>query len=83
MLHAVREALTPGKHPHLTALLTGALPLAHPTPGLAWAQRWMAQMDLNVRQRKALLLPFRSHLGLIEGPPGTGKTTCWPAYSSP
>ena len=31
-------------------------------------------MDLNVRQRKALLLPFRSHLGLIEGPPGTGKT---------
>jgi superfamily II DNA/RNA helicase len=74
MLHAVREAWTPGKHPHLTALLTGALPLAQPTPSLVSAQRWMAQMDLNVRQRKALLLPFRSHLGLIEGPPGTGKT---------
>jgi hypothetical protein len=34
MLHAVREAWTPGKHPHLTALLTCALPLAQPTPGL-------------------------------------------------
>jgi Lhr-like helicase len=74
MLHAVREALTPGKHPHLIALLTGALSLAQPVPGLAWAQRWMAQMDLNTRQREALLLPFQSRLGLIEGPPGTGKT---------
>ena len=74
MLHAVREALTPGKHPHLTALLTGTLSLAQPMPGLAWAQRWLAQMDLNTRQREALLLPFRTRLGLIEGPPGTGKT---------
>ena len=74
MLHAVREALTPGKHPHLTALLTGTLPLAQPMPGLAWAQRWLAQLDLNARQREALLLPFRTRLGLIEGPPGTGKT---------
>jgi hypothetical protein len=31
-------------------------------------------MDLNPRQREALLLPFRTRLGLIEGPPGTGKT---------
>jgi predicted RecB family nuclease len=74
MLHAVREAFTPGKHPHLTALLTGALPFAQPMPGLSWVQRWLAQLDLNARQREALLLPFRSHLGLIEGPPGTGKT---------
>jgi hypothetical protein len=74
MLHAVREALTPGKHSYLTALLTGTLPLAHPTPGLAWAQRWLAQMDLHSRQREALLLPFHSRLGLIAGPPGTGKT---------
>jgi AAA domain-containing protein/PD-(D/E)XK nuclease superfamily protein len=73
-LQAVREALTPGKHPHLTRLLTGALPLVQAMPGLAWAQRWMASLDLNARQREALLLPFRSHLGLIEGPPGTGKT---------
>ena len=74
MLHAVHEALTPGKHPHLTALLAGTLPLAQPMPGLAWAQRWLAQLDLNTRQREALLLPFRTRLGLIEGPPGTGKT---------
>ncbi len=73
-LHAVREALTPGNHPHLTALLTGTLPLAPLMPGLAWAQRWLAQVDLNARQREALLLPFRSRLGLIAGPPGTGKT---------
>jgi AAA domain-containing protein len=73
-LQAVRESLTPGKHPHLTGLLTGALPLVQAMPGLAWAQRWMASLDLNARQREALLLPFRSHLGLIEGPPGTGKT---------
>jgi superfamily II DNA/RNA helicase len=73
-LHAVREALTPGKHPHITALLTGALPLVQPIPGLAWAQRWLTAVALNARQREALLLPFRSHLGLIEGPPGTGKT---------
>jgi hypothetical protein len=74
MLHALRQAFTPGKHPHLSALLTGALPLAPPTLGLAWAQRWLAQTNLNARQREALLLPFRGRLGLIEGPPGTGKT---------
>jgi hypothetical protein len=73
-LQAVREALTPGKHPHLTALLSGTLPLVQSMPGAAWAQRWMAQVDLNARQGEALLLPFRRQLGLIEGPPGTGKT---------
>jgi superfamily II DNA/RNA helicase len=73
-LHAVREAFTPGTHPHLTALLTGTLPLTPLMPGLAWAQRWLARVDLNARQREALLLPFRSRLGLIAGPPGTGKT---------
>jgi hypothetical protein len=74
MLHAVHEALTPGKHPPLTALLAGTLPLTQPLPGLAWAQRWLAELDLNTRQRQALLLPFQTRLGLIEGPPGTGKT---------
>jgi replicative superfamily II helicase len=74
LLHAVREALTPGKHGSLSALLTGTLPLVRPMPGLTWAQGWLAQIDLNARQRQALLLPFQSRLGLIEGPPGTGKT---------
>ena len=74
VLHAVREALNPGKHPHLTALLQGTLPFQHAAPGLAWAQRWLQQVQLNPRQCEALLLPFHSRLGLIEGPPGTGKT---------
>ncbi|MGH8057294.1 MAG: AAA domain-containing protein, partial [Candidatus Entotheonellia bacterium] len=74
LLHGVREAFTPGQHPHLTGLITGTLPLPQPISGLAWAQRWLQRIDLNPRQCEALLLPFRTHLGLIEGPPGTGKT---------
>ena len=31
-------------------------------------------MYLNARQQEAVLLPFQRRLGLIEGPPGTGKT---------
>jgi len=74
VLHAVHEVFNTGKHPQVTALLEGTLPLPRPTPGLTWAQRWLQQMDLNARQCDALLLPFHSCLGLIEGPPGTGKT---------
>src|SRR6185436_7314587 len=74
LLHAVHEVFSTGKHPQVTALLEGTLPLPHPTSGLAWAQRWLQRVDLNARQRDALLLPFRSRVGLIEGPPGTGKT---------
>lgn len=74
VLHAVREVFTPGKHPHLTALLDGTLPTQHGTSGTAWAQRWLRQVALNARQQEALLLPFQQRLGLIEGPPGTGKT---------
>jgi superfamily II DNA/RNA helicase len=74
VLHAVREAFTPGKHPHLMALLQGSLLLQGSVAGLLWAQRWLQQLPLNTRQQEALLLPFRSRLGLIEGPPGTGKT---------
>ena len=74
VLHAVREVFTAGKHPQLTALLTGTLPLERPAPGLAWAQDWVQQMPLNARQQEAVLLPFQRRLGLLEGPPGTGKT---------
>src|SRR5262249_48050390 len=74
VLHAVREVFAAGKHPQLTALLTGTLPLERPAPGLAWAQDWVQQMHLNARQQEAVLLPFQRRLGLIEGPPGTGKT---------
>jgi Lhr-like helicase/predicted RecB family nuclease len=74
VLHAVHEVFTAGKHPPLTALLSGTLPLERQAPGLAWAQDWVQQMHLNVRQQEAVLLPFQRRLGLIEGPPGTGKT---------
>jgi hypothetical protein len=74
VLHAVREVFSAGKHPQLTALLSGTLPLERPAPGLAWAQKWAPQAHLNTRQQEAMLLPFQRRLGLIEGPPGTGKT---------
>jgi replicative superfamily II helicase len=75
VLHAVRDGTTPGKHPHVMALLEGRLPL--PQPHLAarhWVQQWLPKAGLNARQSEALCLPFRSRLALIEGPPGTGKT---------
>jgi hypothetical protein len=74
VLHAVREVFTAGKHPQLTALLSGTLPLERHTPGLVWARKWVQQVRLNTRQQEAVLLPFQRRLGLIEGPPGTGKT---------
>ena len=77
VMHAVHEVFVPGQHPELTALVTGRLAAQHDatgTAGLAWAQAWAEQLELNARQRQALLVPFQSPVGLIEGPPGTGKT---------
>ena len=77
VMHAVHEVFVPGQHPELTALVTGRLVAQHDvadTAGFAWAQNWVQQLELNARQREALLVPFRSRVGLIEGPPGTGKT---------
>jgi superfamily II DNA/RNA helicase/predicted RecB family nuclease len=37
-------------------------------------QRYGAVSQLNAAQQRALELPFRHRLSLIEGPPGTGKT---------
>lgn len=74
VLHAVREGLTPGKHPHLLALLEGRLSLPQLQAGWRWMQQWLPKAGLNTRQSDALCLPFRNRLALIEGPPGTGKT---------
>ncbi|WP_089937246.1 DEAD/DEAH box helicase [Candidatus Entotheonella palauensis] len=75
VLHAVREGTTPGKHPHLMALLEGRLPLPQPhRAAWRWVQQWLPHAGLNARQSEALCLPFHSRLALIEGPPGTGKT---------
>jgi hypothetical protein len=40
----------------------------------AWLRTWAPITGLNPTQRRALELPFRRPLSLIEGPPGTGKT---------
>ena len=43
-----------------------------------WIEQWYQSISLaaglNPLQKQALMLPFREKIGLIEGPPGTGKT---------
>lgn len=43
-----------------------------------WLEKWYPtyadQAGLNESQKQALSLPFSKSIGLIEGPPGTGKT---------
>ena len=39
-----------------------------------WYQSKALAANLNSLQKQALMLPFREKIGLIEGPPGTGKT---------
>jgi superfamily II DNA/RNA helicase len=39
-----------------------------------WYQSRAYAAGLNFFQKKALMLPFQKKIGLIEGPPGTGKT---------
>jgi len=44
----------------------------------SWIEQWYQSRalvaGLNHLQKQALTLPFRERIGLIEGPPGTGKT---------
>ncbi len=75
VLHAVRDATTPGRHPQVMALLESRLSLGQPhQASWRWVQQWLPKAGLNPRQSEALGLPFRSRLALVEGPPGTGKT---------
>ena len=43
-----------------------------------WIRKWLSEngdtTGLNDRQRQAMELPFTFPMGLIDGPPGTGKT---------
>lgn len=45
---------------------------------LDWIEQWYQSQahaaGLNLLQKEALMLPFKEKIGLIEGPPGTGKT---------
>ena len=49
-----------------------------PTTAAEWVEQWYssqaARAGLNSMQKQALLFPFLKNIGLIEGPPGTGKT---------
>lgn len=49
-----------------------------PSDATHWIEQWYQSRaltaGLNHLQKQALMLPFREKIGLIEGPPGTGKT---------
>lgn len=82
----ISQVLTRLKNPKLCPeviqmLLGHTKSLAKASFGAAsddWAEQWYASKasaaQLNPLQKQALLLPFREKVGLIEGPPGTGKT---------
>ncbi|MGA8165288.1 MAG: DEAD/DEAH box helicase [Waddliaceae bacterium] len=67
----------PNFRPGLIRLLLGHAK-RFPSKTIEWAEQWYRSeaqaAGLNSRQKEALLLPFRENVGLIEGPPGTGKT---------
>ena len=63
--------------PEVIQLLLGRV-ISPSSYDLDWVDEWYASRasaaGLNNLQKKALTLPFREKVGLIEGPPGTGKT---------
>jgi len=67
----------PKFRPELIQMLLGKR-TSFPSNKICWAEEWYQlyaqHAGLNSRQKEALMLPFRENIGLIEGPPGTGKT---------
>ncbi|MCC6127944.1 MAG: DEAD/DEAH box helicase, partial [Chlamydiae bacterium] len=74
VLHRLKD---PKFRPELIHMLHGHVKNA-PTVAAEWVERWYSSLaeraSLNSIQKQALLLPFLKNIGLIEGPPGTGKT---------
>jgi superfamily II DNA/RNA helicase len=67
----------PKFRPELIQLLLGNGKSTSPTAA-SWVNQWyhskIHDIGLNALQKEALMLPFSKNIGLIEGPPGTGKT---------
>ncbi len=82
LIHAVKTVFSPQfaesiGHP-LSRLLSGSADEEQIGEKLRWVRDWMTRFEpvshLNPAQQAALELPFRKRVGLIEGPPGTGKS---------
>jgi len=76
--HVVRTVFS-GDSPHpLVRLIHGRCIDQQPVESLHWVRQQLQTSgplsQLNTAQQRALELPFRYPLSLIEGPPGTGKT---------
>jgi Lhr-like helicase len=74
VLHLLRD---PNFKPELIQILLGHVKSVV-SGSIDWIEHWYQSKavaaGLNPLQKQALLLPFREKVGLIEGPPGTGKT---------
>ena len=75
--HAIKAVLGRDEHP-FSRILSGDGPIRQHQSSLTWIREWLAQnssiIGLNAAQVQAMELPFSHGLGLIDGPPGTGKT---------
>ncbi|MBT4502141.1 MAG: hypothetical protein HOC74_30695, partial [Gemmatimonadetes bacterium] len=78
LAHAVRAVFAVDRPHRLAGLFGGRWPVEGDSDGAEWVERWLREWGdtarLNGAQQRALALPFEGGLGLIEGPPGTGKT---------
>ena len=78
LAHAVRAVFAVDRPRQLAGLFAGDWSVAGDEGGAEWVRGWLREWGdvarLNGVQQRALALPFAGDLGLIEGPPGTGKT---------
>jgi len=78
LAHAVRTVFAVDDPHRLAGFFSGRWSIAGDEGGGEWARNWLREWGdaarLNEAQQRALALPFKGGLGLIEGPPGTGKT---------
>lgn len=74
VLHRLKD---PKFRPEILRILAGHGKHS-PIPSIEWIKQWYSlhakKAGLNRMQEQALLIPFSKNIGLIEGPPGTGKT---------